>query len=61
MLTKATQLRIDESTEMRLSSIAKKKGIGITTLARMLILEKLDEIAPLPNANQSHQTTGTIS
>ena len=37
-------IRVDEETSQKLDTVAKKKGIGPTTLGRMLIMEGLDRL-----------------
>lgn len=42
-LRKQLHMRIDEKTVKRLKAIAARKGMGYQTLARMWLLERLDE------------------
>ncbi len=50
-LSGGVTVRLDPDTLEELRTLAKKKGIGPTTLARMWILERLDEL------KRQHQTT----
>ena len=43
-LTSIYSIRVDEDTSQKLYSLARKKGIGPTTLGRMLIIEGLDRL-----------------
>ncbi len=43
-LSNALAIRFDEATSQKLRQIAQKKGIGPTTLGRMLIIEGLDRL-----------------
>ena len=41
---KVVPIRLDESTKKAIEKVAKEKGIGISTTARMLIRERLHEL-----------------
>jgi hypothetical protein len=43
-LTSIFNIRVDELTSQKLRTFAEKKGIGPTTLGRMLIIEGLDRL-----------------
>lgn len=44
LLKQGITIRFEEETLAKLRSIAREKGIGPTTLARILVLERLQEI-----------------
>jgi len=54
-LSEGLTLRLDSQTLARLRALAHKKGIGPTTLARMWILERLQELETSPSGQQNNQ------
>lgn len=54
-LSECLTLRLDSQTLARLRALAHKKGIGPTTLARMWILERLQELETSSSGQRNNQ------